>query len=224
MRRLFSSPLSPYAAKARIALYEKGLEFEKINVLWDPVRGFAEKPKEMLAINPKGQVPTLVDGEIELYDSTVIFEYLEERYPNPPLYPKNIAARARCRLLEDFADTVLADAGRILRVEVFGKPDAATRDQTAIGKADAVLHSAWSILDKQFGDNEYLCDSFTVADIGCYALIRMLRLIVSVPDASWQRLHNWIGRMEDRPSVQIDLREVNESFSALFAPRSGSAY
>ena len=223
MRRLFLSPLSPYAAKARIALYEKGLEFEKINVLWDPVRGFAEKPGEMLAINPKGQVPTLVDGEIALYDSTIIFEYLEEKYPTPPLYPKNIAARVRCRLLEDFADTVLADAGRTLRVEVFGKPDPATRDQAAVDKANAVLRSAWSMLDKQLGDNEYLCDSFTVADIGCYALIRLLRFIGTVPDASWQRLCNWIGRMEKRPSVRIDLGEVNESFSALFAPRPRSA-
>ncbi len=220
MRRLFSSPLSPYAAKARIALYEKGLEFEKINVLWDPVRGFAEKPAEMLAINPKGQVPTLVDGEIALYDSTIILEYLEERYSNPPLYPKNIAARVQCRLLEDFADTVLADAGRILRVEVFGKPDPAARDQVAIGKAHSVLHSAWSMLDKQLGDNEYLCDSFTVADIGCYVHNRLLRFIGTVPDASWQLLHNWIGRMENRPSVQIDLPEVNESFSALFVPRT----
>ncbi len=223
MRRLFSSPLSPYAAKARIALYEKGLEFEKINVLWNPVRGFAEKPAEMLAINPKGQVPTLIDGDIALYDSTIIFEYLEERYPNPPLYPKSIEARVRCRLLEDFADTVLADAGRILRVEVFGKPDPATRDQAAIAKADAILRSAWSMLDKQLGDNEYLCDSFTVADIGCYALIRLLRFIGTVPDPSWQRLNNWIGRVENRRSVQIDLREVNEAFSALLAPRPGSA-
>ena len=174
----------------------------------------------MLAINPKGQVPTLVDGEIALYDSTIILEYLEERYPNPPLYPKNIAARVQCRLLEDFADTVLADAGRILRVEVFGKPDPAARDQVAIGKAHSVLHSAWSMLDKQLGDNEYLCDSFTVADIGCYVHNRLLRFIGTVPDASWQLLHNWIGRMENRPSVQIDLPEVNESFSALFVPRT----
>ncbi|MGA8567435.1 MAG: glutathione S-transferase family protein, partial [Candidatus Binataceae bacterium] len=201
-------------------LIEKGLEFEKINVLWDPVRGFAEKPAEMLAINPKGQVPTLVDGEIALYDSTIILEYLEERYPNPPLYPNTIAARVQCRLLEDFADTVLADAGRILRVEVFGKPDPAARDQVAIGKAHSVLHSAWSMLDKQLGDNEYLCDSFTVADIGCYVHNRLLRFIGTVPDASWQLLHNWIGRMENRPSVQIDLPEVNESFSALFVPRT----
>ena len=223
MRRLFSSPLSPYAAKARIALYEKGLEFKKINVLWDPVRGFAEKPGEMLAINPKGRVPTLVDGEIALYDSTIIFEYLEERYPNPPLYPDNIAARVQCRLLEDFADTVLGDAGRILRVEVFGKPDPATRDQAAIGKADAALRSTWPMLDEQLGGNAYLCDNFTVADIGCYALIRMLRFIGTVPNASCQRLHDWIGRMETRSSVQIDLREVNQSFSAFFAARPGAA-
>ena len=218
MRRLFSFPLSPFAAKVRIALYEKGLEFEKITLPWDPVKGITERPAEMLAINPKGQVPTLVDGEIALYDSTLIFEYLEERYPDPALYPKNIAARVQCRLLEDFADTVLADAGRTLRAEVFAKPDAATRDQAAIDKANSALGSAWSMLDRRLGNNDYLCDSFTVADIGCYALIRTLRFIGTAPDASWKGLHDWTGRIENRSSVQIDSREVNEAFSALFAP------
>ena len=75
------------------------------------------------------------------------------------------------------------------------------------------------MLDKQLGGNEYICDSFSVSDIGCYALIRLLRFIGTVPDASRHRLYKWIGRMENRPSIQTDSREVNESFSALFATR-----
>ena len=80
------------------------------------------------------------------------------------------------------------------------------------------------MLDQRLGDNEYLCDSFTVADIGCYVHIRLLRFMGTVPDADWQRLNNWIGRVENRPSVQIDLHEVNEAFSGAVCARSGSAY
>ena len=80
----------------------------------------------------------------------------------------------------------------------------------------------YSVRRREF-HNEYLCDSFTFADIGCYAHIRLLRIIGIVPSARWRRLHNWIGRMENRPSIQLDLREVNELFSTLFAPRPGSA-
>lgn len=137
-------------------------------------------------------MPTLVDGEIALYDSTVIFEYLEDRYPKPPLYPKSVEARVQCRLLEDFADTVVADAGRTLMAEVFRKPDAATRDQAAIDKANSMLRSAWSTLEMRLGDNEYLCDRFTVADI---------RLLRADPDAA---VHRHRTRCELAGTTQLD--------------------
>jgi glutathione S-transferase len=98
--RLYAFPLSPFSAKVRIALAEKGLDCEVVD-LPTTRTGVVSKPAELLATNPRGQVPVLVDGELGIYDSTVILEYLEDRFPAPPLYPRDVAMRARCRQLED---------------------------------------------------------------------------------------------------------------------------
>ena len=92
--KLYTAKLSPFAAKVRIALDEKGLSCEEI-ALPAGRAGLAEKPAELLAINPRGEVPVLIDGDVRLYDSTVILEYLEDAYPEPALYPREPAERAR---------------------------------------------------------------------------------------------------------------------------------
>ena len=69
--------------------------------------GYSPKHPAVLAANPKGQVPVLIDGDLTLFDSTLIFEYLEDAYPLPSLYPAGAAARARCRRLELTADEIL---------------------------------------------------------------------------------------------------------------------
>src|SRR5215212_2568307 len=105
--KLYSAPLSLFARKVEIALREKGLEFERVMVPFSQERGYAPKHPDVLAANPKGQVPVLVDDDLSLFDSTVILEYLEDAFPDPPLYPAAPKARARCRMLELFADEVL---------------------------------------------------------------------------------------------------------------------
>lgn len=62
---------------------------------------------DFVDVNPRAEVPALVDGDVALYDSTVICEYLEDRYPEPRIYPRDPGVRAECRLLEDLADTQL---------------------------------------------------------------------------------------------------------------------
>lgn len=78
--QLYTHALSPYSAKVRIALAEKGIDYEEIQV---PVgrHGIVSKPPELVAANPRDQVPTLLDDSLALYDSTVILEYLDERTP-----------------------------------------------------------------------------------------------------------------------------------------------
>src|SRR5579863_6993736 len=98
--KLYSGPLSLFSRKAEIALNEKGIAFERIMVPFSQAHGYSPKHAAVLAANPKGQVPVLVDGDLSLFDSTVIFEYLEDAYPSPPLYPADAKTRARCRLTE----------------------------------------------------------------------------------------------------------------------------
>src|ERR671922_2906644 len=90
--RLYSGPLSMFGAKAQIAALEKGLEFELVMVPFETA--YEPKHPEVLRVNPKQQVPVLIHGDLEIFDSTQIFEYLEDLQPDPPLWPRAIAARA----------------------------------------------------------------------------------------------------------------------------------
>src|ERR671924_1861460 len=112
--KLYSGPLSLFSRKVEIALGEKGLAFEREMVPFTQERGYQPKHPDVLAANPKGQVPVLVDGDLALFDSTLIFEYLEDAYPVPPLIPGDAAARARCRTVELRADEVLFPVARQL--------------------------------------------------------------------------------------------------------------
>jgi len=85
---LYSGPLSLFSRKVEIALGEKALAFERVMVPFSQAAGYTPKHPAVLAANPKGQVPVLIDGDLTLFDSTLIFEYLEDAYPVPPLYPK----------------------------------------------------------------------------------------------------------------------------------------
>jgi RNA polymerase-associated protein len=89
---LFSSPTSPDSHRVRMVLAEKGITVEIVDV------DAANKPEDLIDLNPYNTVPTLVDRELVLYDSRAIMEYLDERFPHPPLMPVDPVSRARSRL------------------------------------------------------------------------------------------------------------------------------
>src|SRR5439155_1558254 len=91
--KLWSGVLSPFSAKVRIALAEKKLGYETLVVPWSRKTLWGPKPPEFLAVSRHGQVPVLIDGEVAVFDSTVSCEYLEDRYPKPPLRPAGPGAR-----------------------------------------------------------------------------------------------------------------------------------
>src|SRR5712692_11566500 len=101
MIKLYTFPQSSNSLKVRIALIEKGLEFERIQI---DLTKKEQKNPEYLKINPFGQVPALDDEGFIVYDSTMINEYLEDEYPYPALLPKDSDGRARARMMEDFRD------------------------------------------------------------------------------------------------------------------------
>ena len=85
--RLYSGPLSMFGAKAQIAALEKGIEFELVMVPFTTQHLYEPKHPDVLRVNPKRQVPVLIHGDIEIFDSTQIFEYLEDLQPSPALWP-----------------------------------------------------------------------------------------------------------------------------------------
>jgi glutathione S-transferase len=103
---LFSDPLSMFGAKVQIAALEKGLDFELVMVPFGMRRSYDPKHPDVARINPKRQVPVLIHGDLEIFDSTQIFEYFEDLKPEPALWPVDIVARAEARLLEHKSDEV----------------------------------------------------------------------------------------------------------------------
>ncbi|HTK99892.1 MAG TPA: glutathione S-transferase family protein, partial [Pseudomonadales bacterium] len=100
--RLYDHPLSPYGQKVKIALIEKGIEFQ--GMLPNAI-GSGQVDSEFAAANPRGEVPALLDGDTAIFDSTVILEYIEDKWPEPALLPVSPLDRARVRMLEDVMDT-----------------------------------------------------------------------------------------------------------------------
>jgi RNA polymerase-associated protein len=90
---LFSDPACMHSHRVRIVLAEKGINFDVINLTTD------ERPEDLYELNPYGSAPTLVDRDLVLYNSQVIMEYLDERFPHPPLMPVDPVSRARTRLM-----------------------------------------------------------------------------------------------------------------------------
>ena len=145
--KLYSGPLSLFARKVEFALHEKGLTFERVMVPYTQSGGYAPKHPAVLAANPKGQVPVLEDGGLTLFDSTLIFEYLEDAYPTPALYPSGAADKARCRLMELTADEIMLPPLRTLMYR--NEPVHPDAERQAAREADGKRGEAAVILRDQ---------------------------------------------------------------------------
>jgi glutathione S-transferase/RNA polymerase-associated protein len=100
--KLYEHPLSAYAMKVKIALNEKGLDYE---TAIPEGMSVGKAGGEFVDANPRAEVPTLLDGGFRVFDSTVMLEYIDEKWPAPPLLPGTPAERARVRMIEDVMDT-----------------------------------------------------------------------------------------------------------------------
>jgi glutathione S-transferase len=194
---LYSGPLSMFGAKAQIAALEKGLDLEVVLVPFEFGPGYSPKHPEVLRINPKRQVPVLVHGDLEIFDSTQIFEYLEDLQPAPPLWPRDVRARARARLAELKSDEVyFPPIIKLMGLQADLQGEAA---QAAIATATAyydeqekaLQHADW------LGGTDY-----TYADIAFFmAAIFGERMGAPITGAT-PRLLAWRERMTQRPAVR----------------------
>jgi len=197
--KIYSGPLSMFGAKVEIAAREKNLEFDLVMVPFDFERGYAPKHSEVLRINPKHQVPVLVDGDVEIFDSTQIFEYLEDRWPEPPLWPRSIAARAEARRLELCSDEVFFP--HVIRLMgLRGDPDPVDAPEWQRARAGIERHYIW--MNQLLQDREYMADQFSYADIAFY-MAQFFAARHTVPmTAEHSNLVAWRERMIGRPAVR----------------------
>lgn len=201
---LYSGPISYFARKAEIALGEKGLAFERVMVPFSQERGYAPKHPDVLAANPKAEVPVLVDGDLTMFDSTLIMEYLDEAYPTPPrLLPPDPKDRARCRMLELFGDEILLPAVRPIMHRSVPPADAETRrkEEEAGRLGEAVLREHYRTLEGRIGGTDYLCGDFTMADIGVFMAVTFSLRLKGPRLDGHPKLVAWHARVARRPAV-----------------------
>ena len=209
--KLYSGPISLFSRKVEIALGEKGIAFEREMVPFTQARGYAPKHPAILAANPKGQVPVLVDGDLTIFDSTLILEYLEDAYPDPPLYPREPRARARCRLRELYADEVMLPPVRTLMhrsVPPEGDDAARAAREDEARRGEGRLRAIHAELEEALGDDEFLCGPYGAADIATFMMVFWARRLKGPALDAHPALARWYDRVARRPAVARVIAEL----------------
>jgi len=190
---LYEHPLSPYAQKVKIALTEKGVPFEC------KLPDFFGGDADFLAASPRGEVPTLIDGETRVFDSTIILEYVEDRWPTPALLPRAPAERARVRMLEELCDTYYeAINWATLEIRVFRRAEGSLAERL-LARASAQVVGVNAYLDRQLGEAPY----FNGATFGWgdLAVVPHVHAAAATGNSPVGRLAVWLERVRERPSV-----------------------
>jgi glutathione S-transferase len=185
---LYDADRCPYCARVRIALAEKGVEYETVEVDLD------NRPSWIYEKNPLGRVPVLEDDAFVLPESAVINEYLEERYPEPALWPADAAERAFGRLLV-FRFDQLSSPYYALRREEDG---ARERLDAELAKLDAVLAAQTYLSGREFG----------LADIAYVPWMVRARDRMGVDLRRFDAVSGWLERLSARPSIAAELDVV----------------
>jgi glutathione S-transferase len=196
MIKLYTFPPSTNSRKVRIALIEKGLEFERINI---DLTKREQKNPEYLKVHPFGQIPALDDEGFVVYDSTIINEYLEDEYPYPPLMPSDSEGRARARMMEDFRDAQF-NPYFVHIIQESRKPED-ERDTQKIDNAKLEITKAFDRIETELQDHDFLAGPFSLADVAFMSNIELLdRFAIPVDPVKYKRSVAWIARLKARPS------------------------
>jgi glutathione S-transferase len=181
---LYDADRCPYCARVRIVLAEKGLEHETVVVDLD------DRPAWIYEKNPLGRVPVLEEEAFVLPESAVINEYLEERYPEPPLWPADPADRAAGRLLVERFDRLSRPYYALRR----GDEDARARLGEELAKLDATLTGRPFLTGREFG----------LADAAYLPWILRSETMLSVELDPYPALAEWLARTGERASVAAE--------------------
>lgn len=193
--KLYSGPLSMFGAKVEIALWEKGIPFDLEMVPFTLKHLYEPKHPAVARVNPKRQVPVLADGDLDLFDSTQIFEYLEDRFPSPPLWPADVVERARARQWELKADEVFFP--HVVRL----MPIRTDREHPDWEPARVAIEAYYDLVEAQLATREFIAGPFTYADIA-FVMAQFFAARMGVPMSSrLPRLTAWRLRMSARPAV-----------------------
>src|SRR3954449_3881860 len=190
---LFSKPADPWSHRTRIVLAEKSITIDIVDV------DDGNLPEDLLDLNPYNSVPTLVDRDLVLYDSRVIMEYLDERFPHPPLMPVDPVSRARARLALYQIEHDWYDLARKMDAQPPSKDMPQLRKQLR----DNVLSSSDLFKLKPF----FLSDEFSMVDATIAPILwRLPRYEIDLPPQA-QPILKYAGVIFSRPAFRASLSE-----------------
>lgn len=208
MITLYDNAFSPFARKVRMALEHKGLQFQAIDGLrLDNQTALAE-------VNPRKEVPVLVDREVTVINSSHILQYLEEAYPKQPLLPAALAARMRARHWERISDTLL-DA-ILLNVSIWMWAERTDqRPPEMEERASADLASIYAALEKELAAaGDFIVGELSIADLALFPHLRAVKALGFPIDKSrYPLLAQWLDRMESLPIGREDVKRLKAFFA-----------
>ncbi|HYC21712.1 MAG TPA: glutathione S-transferase family protein [Candidatus Bathyarchaeia archaeon] len=196
MLKLHYHPFSTFARRVRIALIEKGIPAELVEI--DMARG-AHRGPEYRQLNPYGRVPTLEEDGFILYESTAILEYLEATHPEPPLVPADARGRALVSMHVKLCDLQLSrQAGTIIFPRRFLPRE--RWDEKAMAQAKQEIEKHLAVLESELGDKQYMVgDRYSLVEV-CYTpFVEFLPLMEVTPPP---KVAAWVARMLERPSAK----------------------
>ena len=217
---VYGGALSPFVRKVRVVLAEKGLQYSL-----EPINPFQPTP-EFLAISPLKKMPVFRDTDVpepnSLADSSVICDYLEHKFPSPPLYPSEPFARARALWFEEYADSHMgANIVRPFFFERIVKKFIGQQTDESVCEAAKMkdLPEVCDYLTKELGDREFFVgNALSIADIAVATmLVNLEHAGEPVDGARWPKLADFAKRMHARPSFKSCIQEEQNFMQRLRA-------
>ena len=193
---LFSGPTDIWSHRVRVVLAEKGINFDIVNV------PDGSRPEDLLYLNPYNTVPTLVDRDLVLYDSRVIIEYLDERFPHPPLMPVDPVTRAHFRLvLFRVERDWYPIAEKIIEID-----DRRTLNRARKELKESILSSVEVFAAKRF----FLGDDFSLVDSTIAPILWRLPLFGIELSGRARPIHKYMQKVFERSPFQESLTELEQ--------------
>jgi glutathione S-transferase len=197
---LYDAVPSSNSDRVKIALHEKGLAYDRITL--DLAKKEQKRP-EFLKLNPYGKVPVINDDGKVLFESCIINEYLDEKYPRPPLMPADPYLRGRGRVLVDYGLNYTHEPYWALRAEMLKKES--ERNPTVMEDKRRTLRDLIQYLENALGEKSYFLGDISLTDIDIVPRFLRMESYGALPSPSLPRLSAWLERMKARPSVQAIL-------------------
>jgi glutathione S-transferase len=197
---LYDAVPSSNSDRVKIALHEKGLAYQRVTL---NLAKKDQKRPEFLKLNPYGKVPVIDDDGRILFESCIINEYLDEKYPNPALMPKDPYLRGRGRVLVDYALNYIHEPYWALRCEML-KPES-ERHAAMIEEKRQSLRELLRYLEDALEERNYFLREFSLTDIAMIPRFLRMETYGALPAPSLPRLGAWLKRMKERPSVKTVL-------------------